>query len=109
MKVVDCTIVTAGDLGADLTTDAISVEHLLHGAIHAVISGGASPAGSLIVQGSVDGTNFVTMGSAYTVAISADGDTLIQFANIGVKKIRLFYDRTSGDGAMTAKFFGKGL
>lgn len=119
MKFDQTVLISAGDMSGNLTSNGIDLQQLGMGAIQAVWTG--APTGTLILQVSCDivlaslGTNpsaNVTHWSDYTSTSQAltgsAGDFTWNFYPSGYRWIRLKYTFTSGSGALTATFNGKG-
>jgi len=100
--------ITAQSMGADVTGTAFTVQHTPIVCIQAVWSAGATPVGTLQLQGSVDGTNFFNVGS--TVAVSGNSGTAqVTDANAGYLYARMIYTRTSGTATLNAYAEAKGV
>jgi hypothetical protein len=110
-----CQVANALSLGADATSDVTGILYQDNIVYQASLTG--SPVGVLYVQGSVDyvpgapnsaapfnAGNWVNITFAN---ISAADDVIFDLNQIPTPFIRLFYDRTSGTGAMTALVAGK--
>jgi hypothetical protein len=101
---------------ADRTTTAVWLGHIITYAIQIVVSGGTSPTGSFILQGSNDNTevpgnvvNWATVPNA-TIAITDNGTVFFNVTDAGYKWVRVFYDFTSGTGtASYSRINGKGV
>lgn len=107
VKVLNAGVMTGTNV---VNGDAFNVDNLLHAAIQAIWSAGATPVGTLKLQGSCDapvsgkGTD-VTNWSDLGVTASVSGNTgsaILQAANMGFKWLRLVYTNTSGTGTLNA-------
>ncbi len=100
--------ITAQSMGADVTGTAFTVQHTPIVGIQAVWSAGATPVGSIQLQGSIDGTNFFNIGSS--VAVSGNtGTAYVTDANAAYLYARLIYTRTSGTATLNAYSEAKGF
>lgn len=110
-----CSVAEALDLSTDQTSDVTGIIYQDNIVYQASLTG--APVGVLYVQGSVDYSpgspqsaapfnagNWVNITSA---TISSADDVIFDLNQIPTPFIRLFYDRTSGTGAMTALVAGK--
>jgi hypothetical protein len=108
-------LLNATDISADRTSDEMEIDFLDNFSIILNWTG-TSPVGVLYVQVSnskkEDATPVwenLTFDNG-NVAISGNtGSHLININQAPFKKMRLFYDRTSGSGNLTAQVFGKML
>lgn len=89
-------LAAAASAGADVTSPAINSGRCPNKVIIATFSGGGSPVGTLHLQVSHDGTNYVSAGNT---AVSADGTYRVAVTG-GDWLMRAFYDQTSGTGAV---------
>ena len=67
---------------------------------------GSGAAGTLALQGSVDGTNFVAYaatqgGTAITQAVSGAGSIIWHLSNVEVPYLRVIFTNSAGDGYLT--------
>jgi hypothetical protein len=99
----------ATSMGADITSEPTDVRYTDNIGIQLIFTG--TPAGLFYVQGSIDPLAETDPASAAwsnlafsttPEATGAAGNHLINLNQIPYTKIRLFYDRTSGSGALTA-------
>lgn len=107
MQVKNELLFDAVAMTADRTSDAISVNQLVCGAIQCVWTG--TPAGNIIVQASCDPvspTNWIAIDTE--AAGGAAGSNLVQLADIGYEWVRVFYDFSSSTGALTVRASFKG-
>lgn len=89
-------LVTAGSLGANLTSDTVNISFADNVAIHAIFTG--SPVGTFAIQGSIDG---VTYANIVTAAAGGSADNIMFNINQApYTLIRLTYTRTSGTGSV---------
>lgn len=89
-------IITAGDMSGSLTSAVYDLQYKSLAAVQAFYTG--SPVGSLVVQGSCDGTHWSTQQTA--TAISAAGDILLNIGLVGFQFLRVIYTRSSGTGSL---------
>lgn len=114
-------LLTAGNMAvATLASDGIYLGQLFCGSIQAIYTG--APVGILILQGSNDNVPLPTTGSTnmasnvvnwtaiddQTVSISAAGAKMFNLQFAGYLWVRAYYTKTSGTGALTVRFCGKG-
>jgi hypothetical protein len=113
MKIATKKIISAGNIGANVTGSAVLVDQVYSYAIQAVVTGTA-PNGTLKAQFSCDDVpseaDIVSWSdvSGATVSISATGTYgfLVEFAPY--KWMRITYTRTSGTGAIDVNYCAKG-
>jgi hypothetical protein len=101
------------DLAASITSNPISVEHIVNYAIQLVFTG--SPVGTFKLQASLDEgrpssssessrsfkiTNWTDIANS-SQAISAAGDIMYNVENAGYNWVRVVYTRSSGTGTLT--------
>lgn len=101
MKTIEFDLISAGNMAGSLTSPTAILEDARAVAVHARYAG--APSGSLKIQASLDGTNWVDLGGAFTTAVSAAGETLYQIADAGYKYLRMTYTFTAGTGTLNAR------
>lgn len=98
----------AASLAADATSEITDVINLDKASIHITWTG-TSPVGDILVQarnGELDAWYQLDFGS--TISVSGNtGEHQLVFNELPFTHIRLFYDRTSGTGSITAKISAK--
>lgn len=111
MKLALDLIVNAGSMGADILSEAVSLDQVYGCSIQSVYTG--TPVGDLKIQVSNDDVplssqivNWFDVGT--TVNIAAAGSNLQKFDFVPYKWLRVFYDRTSGSGTLNVTLCGKG-
>lgn len=98
-------IITNGSMGADVTSSSINVNEISLFAIQFIWSSGSTPVGNAILQGSIDGSNYVDIS---TTAVSGNsGSVLFNVNGAGYSHVRVKYTRTSGSATANAYFNGK--
>lgn len=112
--------ITDGDMSGDITSAVTHIGHLTNIGLQLIWSG--TVAGSLIVQVSLDYAqdtqgNVTNTGTWSDVLLSSDqstaltvsnsGDAYIDLSNLAAPWIRVFYDSTSGSGALQGYISGK--
>lgn len=107
MKIFSTQLLDGGDMSADVTSSEAGLDHMEMAAIHAKWSG-SSPTGSLIVQATVNGTDWVAVSTDTTLAVTATGEKIFHLSNIGYRKCRVFWDKTSGTGSLDVWISAKG-
>ncbi len=103
-------IITDGDLSADITSDTIKAQSL--DKVNFFVSWtGSSPSGSLIVQGTVDGSNWEDVGVTEPTISGASGTGFVIVGSDKTcwKEMRLFWDFTSGTGTVQAWVHAKDI
>jgi hypothetical protein len=99
------TIVDAVAMDGDITSDVQNLNETRSYCIQAVWYDGSTPIGNLIVQGSNDNSNFTDI---VTASITGDtGSSLINVEQPAYGYVRVFYDRSSGDGTLDVTINGK--
>ena len=96
-------LIKSGALGADITSEEISTEFMDKINIHVAWSGGSSPVGSLIIQGTVDkGANWHDVGVTEPTITGTSGKGFVIVSSDATcwTKMRVFWDRTSGSGVL---------
>lgn len=114
MKNASDVLLDRASMAADATSDAVLIDQIYGYTCQCIYTG--SPVGNLKIQATNelpnDHTEVPTTWndlSTLTVAISASGSTMVspvqgQF----YKYFRVKYERTSGSGNLTVRYFGKG-
>jgi hypothetical protein len=112
MKIAHKELLTAEDMSVDFESEAILIDQIYGLSFQAVSTG--APVGSFAIQLSNDLTdrkdevvNWTTY-TASAAAVSAAGNTFINYDGVHAKWARLIYTATSGTGAATVIYFGKG-
>jgi hypothetical protein len=107
IHVTNTAIISAGDVStATITSSTLEVKEIRTFAVQAVWSG-ASPLGTLSIQGSNDGTNFKEL-SGGSIAVSGNtGNDLKNFPDCGYAYVQAVYTKTSGTGTITVTVNGK--
>lgn len=101
-------LVTGASMGADVTSDVYDTRDYDRVALQVVWSAGATPVGTVAIQGSLDGTNFVAM-NVGTLSVAGNADHMVvDLTEMSLPFIRVLYTRTSGSGTMNVFLFGKG-
>lgn len=98
------TAISAVSMGADITSTSYNIDSATAVAVQWVYSGAGAETGDLIIQGSNDNSTFSTID---TTSITTDGNKMVNLSNPGYSWIRLFWDRTSGTGTLTATINAK--
>lgn len=101
-------LVVDGDMAADVTSSSLQLKQHWGACVSCVVSAGAAPVGVLYVQASVDDVNYANM-TGMNQAVAADGTFIFDIVNTNAQYIRVFYDRTSGDGVLNVKTYAKGF
>lgn len=110
------TITSSGDMAqATLSSDPINLDQKYGFSIQVMFTD--APVGTLKIQGSCDlGTNGIGSGvtnwsdiPGQTIAVAAAGNGMFSVDATYYKWARLFYTKTSGTGALTARMNSKGF
>jgi hypothetical protein len=113
MRVDPQKLVTGASLAADYTSPEINVDHIGMMGIQLVFTG--TPTGTFKLQGSVvvyedSGTvNTWTDVADSSQAVSAAGNHMWNFTDIGFNRLRVVYTRTSGTGSLDIRTYTKGF
>jgi hypothetical protein len=95
-----------GDMSGDLTSDPVDVTYSDNVGMQLIFSG--SPTGVFYVQGTIDGSNWSNLSFDTTPTAAGSADThLLNMTQIPYRKVRLFYDRTSGTGTLNVHVMAK--
>lgn len=107
-------LVDAASMGADITSDPFDVTYSDNVGIQLVFIG--TPTGVFEVQGSIDYNdtretgNWSALDFGTAPAASGAADVhLLNINNVPYKKLRVFYDRTSGTGSLSVTIMAKTL
>lgn len=106
MLILNSKSIDAQSIGASVNGTPIDISsgHVL--SVQFVWSSGSSPVGDLILQGSMDGTDWTAVN---TQAISGDSGSYMYSTNsAGFVFARAIYTRTSGSATLTARISLKG-
>ncbi|MBK7497360.1 MAG: hypothetical protein IPI28_18895 [Candidatus Omnitrophica bacterium] len=104
--------IVAGAMGADFTSDAVDVS-LVKDVCLQLSFAGTSPTGTFAVQVSLDNVTYTALslvdaeGAAWTPAAAGDGTVIINLSPLPYPFLKVFFDRTSGTGALNGWVFGK--
>ncbi len=115
MHTVQTQLSSAVSMGATSTSGILNLKASEGYCIHAIVSAGASPVGTLKLQGSVNYNSVTGVGdwfdlaSPAPVAISADGDTVFNVSGVYYAWVRAVYTRTSGTATLNIYGFSKGV
>lgn len=101
--VINEPIINNGSMAGSLTSTVIDIAEILLYSVHAIWTG--TPTGSISVQGSNDGTNFVEVASQATGG--AAGQYLLNIEKAGYKYVRVQFIRTGSTGSLTVYLAGK--
>jgi len=98
-------LIDAQSMSSDITSDPYNINEAISFSVQAIWSNGSSPVGDFVLQGSNDNSTFTDLTSGSVSGNS--GSILINVEKPAYAWIRLFYDRTSGSGTLTAIVNGK--
>lgn len=96
------TILSAVDMTTDQTSVSSNIKECRLVAVHLIYAAGAT--GSLQIQASNDDSNWTAVS---TTALSGSAGSVMYNVEAGFAFIRVFYDATSGSGALTATINAK--
>lgn len=96
-------VLDAVSMASNQTSDTFELNDASGYCVHSIFTG--APVGSLIVEASNDGTNFV---AEDTHAVSAAGQRLYNKDGAYYKYVRVRYSFTSGTGSLTSYVSSKG-
>jgi len=94
-------LISAADAGSDVTSIGLNVGDLTHASIQISFSSGTLN-GTLTLEASNDNTTYATI-SGSSQAVTSGAQHLYNITDAGFKYVRVFWDRTSGTGTITAK------
>ncbi len=95
-----------GDMSSDVTSDSVDVTYSDNVGLQLIFTG--TPTGNFYVQGTIDESNWSNLAFDATPTAAGAADThLLNMSLIPYKKIRLFYDRTSGSGTLNVYVMAK--
>lgn len=103
-------IIDAAAMNANVTSTVENINNALRFSIQTYWTGGATPVGNLILQGSNDMRLLADIADANavftditTTAVSGNtGNILYNVENPSYSFVRIFYDNTSGNATLTA-------
>ena len=98
----EATLIPPQAVTGDVTSAAFQLGDLYRYSVHAIFSG-SDRAGSLIIQGSNDGANWVAVS---TTAVSSAADKMLTLEG-HYRYVRAFWDNTSGTGNLTVYLVAK--
>lgn len=98
-------IVTDGNMTSNITSDVVDLSKTDGYAVFAKWTG--SPNGTIKIQVSVDGSNYVDLDGS-TTAVSGAGDALWEITTAYYDKVRVVFTFTSGSGTLNVHINGKG-
>jgi len=101
------TLVSTTNAAGDVTSQGLDLVDLTTASFYVAFSGGASDlAGTLYLQGSVDGISYFNYPSA-SQAVTASTGHIWDLNPTGVRYFRVFWDYTSGTSNITVLAFTK--
>lgn len=100
-------MVSAGSLAADYTSAELDVSDYDQFAVEFSWTG--TPTGVLYIEASATGVVWEALALSEDPApAGADGTKIVEVVETAMPKIRIFYDRTSGDGSLSVSVYGRG-
>lgn len=110
MRIHNDSILAAGNMSGNLTSDSTPLDHIYGFAIQCVFTG--SPVGTLKLQSSCDLPNTTPVNwtdvSGSEQSISAAGSHVWNFSGLFADWVRVVYTRTSGSGTLNVRINMKG-
>jgi hypothetical protein len=101
-------LVNAESMGADVTSSSFDITYTDNIGIQLIFTG--TPTGNFYVQGTIDESNWSNLSFDATPTAAGAGDThLLNISLAPYKKLRVFYDRTSGTGSLTVYVMAKSI
>lgn len=91
---------TSVSMAADATSDSFYINGTNNYCIQYVITAAAAPVGSMELQGSNTDSNYVTITTQAIIATTTSG--MFNVDKGKYRFVRIFYDRTSGSGTLSA-------
>jgi len=102
------TIISGGNLGADITSTSQNLNSIHHFAVQFIWTGASTPVGTVILQGSNDNITFTDISDSLLAVSGNSGSCLINYDLPSFGFVRLKYTRTSGSGGtVTCTINGK--
>ena len=93
-------LLTSQAMASDFQSSVTNVQFMDRVSYSVVWTGSA--VGTLIVQSSLDGTNWTDLDMNQIVMANADDTAVIDIAATGIPQLRLSYTATSGTGSLDA-------
>lgn len=121
MRQSSVALITAGNMGANITSSGINLISIYAFSIQAVWSGGSAPVGVFKLQGSNDPgdngsgqgvsqpTNWTDITSSPQAISGTPGSALFDVTECAYRWVRLVYTRTSGSATVNAIMNVKGV
>lgn len=106
MRVTPDVLLNAVSMSQSQSSSSQQLNQMFAFSVQAVFTG--SPVGTAKLQASLDGTTWTDIEDS-SDEIAAAGNILWNVADVGYPYMRFVYTRTSGSGALTVKFFGRGF
>lgn len=104
--------IVSGSMAADYTSEGVDISLVKDVSIQLNFAG-TTPTGNFYVQASLDDTVYTALdlvdstGAPWVPAAAGDGTLLINLSPIPFPYVKLFFDRTSGDGTLEGYILGK--
>jgi hypothetical protein len=106
MFLLNNSVVSNGDMSADITSSVVDVSEIKSIAVQASWSG-SSPVGTLHIQASLDNVTYTNLTAGSSISGNT-GSVVVNYPDYAFKYVRLFYDVTSGTGTLQCSIAGKG-
>lgn len=107
MRVANIPIFSSQSLGANATSSAQTLDQAFGFSVQAQWTG-ASAAGTLKLQASLDGTNWDDISGASTT-IAGAGNILWNVTDVMFPWVRVVFTRTSGTGSLSTRLFYRSI
>lgn len=109
MRVAKKQLIVGFDVSSgNKTGDPINTEHCVVAGVQYVVASGVAPTGTLKLQGTYDGTNWLDISGA-TASITTNGTGEIKITDAPYLDIRPVYTKTSGTGTLDVYAIAKGV
>lgn len=98
-------IVNEADMSTSITSTVEDLSNITNYSVHAVWTG--TPTGTLDLQASNDGVNFISLLGSLINTGGAAGQHMFEVTSTSMDKVRLVYTFSSGSGTLTATYSAK--
>jgi hypothetical protein len=115
MSYIEETIISAGDMSGNITSEAVLIKTIYGYSAQAVFTG--APTGSLTLEASNASTDDPSTASSSgtwteitgsSTAVAAAGNQMWNYSGAFYKWVRVKYAFTGGTGVLNVNYFGKG-
>ncbi len=113
MRVYEATMLTNASVASDRASSVFQLHQMFNASASCVVSGGGDDAaGTLTMEGSVDGTNFTPLqvsGANMTLTVSGNGTYIFDVTQTAVQYLKVTYTAVSGTGLLNIDVYSKGF